>query len=282
MMEHGYGFAPAPEFSPETKEMNKEQIELFAEKAKVKITAASKKSRCVDGRYSGDEDFPMISKPGGDVGDLMVAFAALKSLHIDLENEQVLAAVVDSVGGVENFQFHTDDHAEHDDAGTGMGCGHLKKATLEPGSYGLNEAQTKFIVEELPKLLAAGAHQEVLHGDHQESAVIVVDSEEYGLKPLVQTADGLQEAFVYQKTLHAQQMDVLVRNMQEKLAAAGKVVESAELIKAFGDAFESQLGATLERLALGLNVYVVSISETGEIEVTEAGTVTKKEKEKIA
>jgi hypothetical protein len=270
-MERGMGYAPAPEFSSEVKGeikgMNEEQVREFAEANKFFITEGSKKSRCVDGRYDGLEDFPAIAKPGGDAGDVMTAFGALNAMNLELDNEKVLEAVIEAVGGNENFRFHTDDHAEHDHAGAGMGCGHLKRAALEPDDYGLKQKQIDFIVKQLPHLIESGAHQEVLHGDHAEKAVVVVDSEGYGLKPLLQTEGGLEETFVYQKTLHQAQLDVLARKLQERLAEAGIPIEETEIRTSMDAAFAKQLGATLQRLAKGLPIYTVKIDSEGAVEV---------------
>lgn len=244
--------------------MNEQQVLEFAEAAKVTLSDTNLKARCVDGRYEG-EDVSMIAKPGGDTGDLMAAFGALNELNIQLDPQVVLDAVLTEINGAVNFQFHTDEHAEHDQAGTGMGCGHLKKAVLEPAAYDLTPEQLQFIAQELPGLLERGAHQEVLRGNHAEQATIVVESEHYGLKPLVRTAEGVTSVFVYQKTVHQQQLDKLARELQEKIAATGRPVEEAAVKQALDKAFGQQLAVTLERLAKDLPVYTVSIDEHGNV-----------------
>ncbi len=247
--------------------MNSEQVKSFAEANKVAIAEENKISRCVDGRYEGIKNFPMVAKPGGDAGDIMAAFGAINELGLELDGEMIINAVMEAVGGKEKFAFHTDSHAEHDNAGCGMGCGHLKKAKLEPDEYGLKQEQMDFLFNKLPQFLEEGAHQEILNGDHAETAVLVVDSENFGLKPLLHSEDGIQEAFVYHKTLHQEQLDQLAKELQEKLAETGVVREEVELRKALDTAFGKQLNATLQRLAKDLPVYTVKISETGEVEV---------------
>lgn len=247
--------------------MNNEQVEAFADAAKIKITEGGMKSRCVDGRYEGGEDIPLKAKPGGDAGDLMVVFGALNKLKLSMENSQVLEIVNDSIGGESNFQFHTDEHAENAHDGVGMGCGHLRRSGQEPDAYGVTPEQMSFIMAELPKLLALGAHQEILKGHHAESAVMVVESEYYGLKPLIHTPEGIREAFIYHKTMHEQQMDKLARMVHEKLAAAGVVIESEVISKAMDESFAEQLGATLFRFARGLPVFTVEIDEQGAVAV---------------
>ncbi len=109
MTEHGYGFAPAPEFSIEKKEMTPEQLTAFVDANKIVISDANKISRCVDGRYEGIENFPVIAKPGGDAGDMMAAFGALNVLDVSLDGQAILNAVAEVAGGIQKIQFHTDD-----------------------------------------------------------------------------------------------------------------------------------------------------------------------------
>lgn len=254
----------APEMEKPEKEltMSPEVLENFVRHNKIAVTESNLKDRCVDGRYAGIEDteFPVVSKPGGTAGDVMAAFGALNILGKSLPNEEVLNAVISSVGGTEKFAFHTDESAEHDQAGCGMGCGHMKKALLEPDDYQVTQEQMDFLVSKLPNLLDESAEQVVLSGDHAESAVVVVESEQFGLKPLWQNNGQLEEVFVHQKTLHEKQLDLLAKHLQESLAAAGEVVEEPDLRFALDQAFALQIGATLSRLAKGLPVYLVKIT----------------------
>ncbi len=245
--------------------MNLEEAQVFVEMNSKPLDGMNQWSRCVDGRYQGVTNFPMISKPGADAGDLMAAFGALNALGKTLPNETILNAVIEVVGGVQKFAFHTDDHAEPTQPG--MGCGHIKQALGDPEAYGVTAEQMQFIFSELPKLLEQGAHQELLHGDHAEQAVVVVNSETHGVLPLIHVGSDLREAFVYQKTLHTQQLDKLGRILQEALATQGDVVEDFQIRKALDDAFGKQLGETLKRLASGLPVYTAMIDADGTVNI---------------
>ncbi len=247
--------------------MNKEQVKTFADNAKIQATDACMISRCVDGRYEGLENFPVIAKPGGDVGDVMTALAAINLLDSDASTEEVLKIVVDAVGGTDKFNFHTDNHAEQDQLGAGQGCGHIKLAKQNAEAYGLKQDQIDLVVSKLPELKHQGAHQEVLHGDHAEQAVVVVDSENYGLKPLVHGADGtVVEAFIYQKTLHNKQLDKLALEMAAQLFGDGsKTIEQVR--ESLTKGFNIQLTETLSRLANGLPVYEVHIDNQGVVTV---------------
>ena len=237
-------------------------VKTFAEAAKI---STNNLSRCVDGRYEGLEPFPAIAKPGADAGDVMVAFAALNLLKTKLSNDQVMAAVVDLAGGMSNFRFHSDEHAEHDELGAGMGCGHIKQAKLDPAAYGLTQDQIEFLLEQLPRLLTAGAHQEVLKGNHAEQAVVVVNSQSYSIKPLLRDGNELKEAFVYQKTIHGQQLEKLARQLQSLLESAGQKFEINQVHSAVTGSFQKQLTETLKRLASNLETVEITIDGSGQV-----------------
>lgn len=247
--------------------MNLEEVQNFVELNKVALTEENKFGRCVDGRYEKIENLPMIAKPGADAGDIMIVFGALNVLGKSIDNDKVFDIVVSNVGGIDKFNFHTDDHA--DQSVPGLGCGHLKQAKADPIAYGLKQDQIDFIFEQLPQAIAQSAHQEVLHGDHAEQAVIVVDSETHGVKPLSRNDENLHEAFIYQKTLHEKQLDKLAQALQIEFAAQGNVVEELEAKNALDSTFAKQLGETLKRLANGLPVYVAKIKDDGEVLISQ-------------
>ncbi len=245
--------------------MDLEEAQTFVEMSSKPIDDTNRYGRCVDGRYENIQNCPMIAKPGGDVGDVMVAFAALNLLQLSLPSETVFSSVLEVVGGVKNFNFHTDDHSEPSDVG--FGCGHFRLAKENPQDYGVTAEQMEFIAAQLPAMVEQGAHQEVLHGDHAEEAVIVVDSQTHGVLPLIRLGPTMREAFIYQKTFHTQQLDRLSQILQEALATAGQVVEEPQIRKAIEDAFGKQLTETLKRLAKGLPVYTAMIDSDGGVSI---------------
>jgi hypothetical protein len=245
--------------------MNLEDAQAFVEMNSKRLEDYNLSSRCVDGRYENLKDFPMIAKPGADAGDVMTAFGALNILKATLPSDVVINAVVTAIGGTNKFKFHTDDHSEPSDLG--VGCGHLKQALLDPESYGVTKEQMDYIFSQLPALVEQGAEQVVLHGDHAEQAVVVIDSETHGVIPLIRLGPTVREAFIYHKTLHTQQLDKLVKLLQEALASQGQAVEEFEIRKAVDDAFGKQLAETLKRLASGLPVYTANIDTEGVVTI---------------
>ncbi len=247
--------------------MNEEQVLEFASQAKFVITPENLLSRCVDGRYQDMENFPAVAKPGGDAGDVLVAAGAINQLELDLPMSDIIESVAEVVGGLNKFCFHTDKHAQHDNQPAGMGCGHIKLAKNNAQKYLVNQDQVDYLFEQLPEIINQGGHQVVLEGDHKESAVVVVSSDLFSIRPLLQTGSGLQEVFVYQQSIHQKQLERLSKVLQEKLAGHGIVSEQVDIAKALDDVFAVQLKNTLEALASGLPVYIVNFDQQGNPEL---------------
>ena len=254
----------------EKKIMDLEQARIFVQNNIYKIDSANMLRRCVDGRYDGTDSLPAIATPGGDAGYVMAGLAAVNSLGLSVNPELVIKATQQACGGVSKFQFHTDEHAEHDQADTGMGCGHLKQARQDPESYGVTKEQMEFLFAELPRLIQDGAYQEILKGDHQEQMTLVIDSSNYSIKPnRVNEAGELEEAFVYQMTLDKVGLEKLSAEFFDILAKQNITVEKDVLQKAIMDASDNQRAETLKRLSQGLPRYLVKITESGESTVSE-------------
>lgn len=220
-------------------------------------------SRCVDGRYEAADQLAGVAKPGGDAGTAMIAYSALNKLKIHPEPGEVFSVVEQVVGGAEKFKFHTDTHAEHDNAAPGTGCGHLKQAKNDPSAYGLEQGQIDYIFSALPALVEKGARQEVLPGDHGEQAVLVVVSQSYSIKPKA----GEAQVFVYQKTLDEQIQEHLAQALHEHFSQNFLGLTQEQVDAAVTEVAAEQLQQTVSRLAQGLPVYVVKITENGSITV---------------
>lgn len=254
----------APDFEKQTKQsrMTPESLEAFVNHNKIAIMETNIRSRCVDGRYNeySDEEFPMIAKPGASSDDVIAAFGALNLLSKSLPHQTVLNAVIEVEGGLDKFIFHTDHHTESQEGGYGMGCGHMKKAWLDPKTYAVTRGQIDYLFTRLPELLQQSAKQVVLQGDHAESAVVIVESEYFGLKPMRKINDEVQQVFVYHKTLHERQLNLLACNLQAALAETGEVVEESTIRQALDQVCALQMDATLTDLAKGLPVFSVKMT----------------------
>lgn len=238
--------------------MNLDEAVAFIDKSKYKFTDTH--SRCVDGRYDPEEELPAMAKPGADEGDLATAFAACNKLGIDCQKDTILNAVLETVGGVSNFHFHTDQRTEEDCHIPGMGCGHAKFENQDATAYGLTPEQGKYIFDTLNQLLKQGAKQTVLKGNHEEQAVFTVTSNSYSLKPHIFEPIS-KEAFIYHKTLTEKRLHDLTHNLLHWLNLPEAKEQS--LYETILECHNNQLQETVNRLAANLPHYNVEINDDG-------------------
>lgn len=157
-----------------------------------------------------------------------------------------------------------------------MGCGHLRFVLTQP-DYGVREGLSRAVLRAFHELRWEGSPElewVVLGGEHVEGAVIevVIDGElrSYTRIPLVSPqVDGLQ-MFVS----HPQVTAHLRRETAAFLVERGLVPAAAahDLLAEIERRGQSQLGATLARLARGLPVFRVTFGD-GAPRVEQTGTV---------
>lgn len=233
-------------------------------------------SRCIDGRYNNSPSLPALAIQGADAGELAVIFTTANTCGLTLNKEKALQALIDTVGGAKNTQFHTDSHAEK--GAVLAGCGHIKQASLDLESYHLTEEQIEFIKSEFAKLKKQGAEETVLHGDHGESAVVFVKGN-FGVLPrfkLGQTEGGREgQIFVFHNTFVDARHHILAKKLiASKAFEFEGGIDEEYLYTVLSDACEEHLLETAKRLALGLPIYEVTFFETkNRFEIKELGFV---------
>lgn len=233
-------------------------------------------SRCIDGRYTNGDTLPALAIQGADAGQLALIFAMANACGLTLDMEKALEVIIDTVGGVQNIQFHTDSHA--DQGVVFAGCGHMKQINLDLASYNLTKEQVEFITVQFTMLKKQGAKETVLQGDHGESAVVFVKGS-FGLSPRFRLSaeDGGKEGqmFVFHNTL----VDARHRLLAKKLIDTKAVdleggLDEEYVYSSLSDACENHLMETAKRLAKGLPIYEVNVFDsTNKFEVNELGNV---------
>ena len=250
-------------------EEEKKELEKVAEFVKtnlVAITDENKQRRCVDGRYSGnDAEHAVVAVPGGDAGELLASFAALNKLEVQIDNSKIERVILEAVGGTEHFNFHTDEHAESDHAGHGMGCGHLKLARNNLEDYGVTKDQMEFLFGELEHLAEIGAHEVILSGEHGEKMVLVVESDKWSVKPKFISDSGEEtQAFVYQSSLDMEMINQIAIGLHQLIVDSDRTLELEEVRQSLIGASTNQRTQTLARLAPDLPKYKISFDDSGE------------------
>jgi hypothetical protein len=233
-------------------------------------------SRCIDGRYQNSNSLPALAIQGADAGELALIFSMANECGLTLDMDKAFQALVDTVGGVENLQFHTDSHAAQ---GVALaGCGHIKQASQDMASYNLTEKQMAFIKEKFADLKKQGVQEVILEGDHQESAVVFVKGK-FGVLPRfkLERENGGREGmmFVFHNTFVDARHHILAKKLLEmKALSLEGGLDEEYVYSTLSDACETHLMETAKRLAQGLPIFEVQFFETkNRFEVKEMGSV---------
>lgn len=222
---------------------------------------------CVDGRYTRDlHERQDIAAPGAHLGPIM----ALLDPRFSLSPREAFELVLGFLDSTQTaFCWHTDTHEGHD--GCVIGCGHCNAAIKHASRYGLEAGR----VEEMVAMVRAyqaergpTADQEMsdascpectlLTLDHQERAVLVVESERFTVEHCGENERGeLEQYFVYDALLYRQFLERLV----EYAAGRGYQLDLGQLLKVV----EHQTNTTLSLLqsSQGLEIFQVSFTEQG-------------------
>lgn len=261
--------ATAQEIENEIKLMTAEVLNNFIPRALVKASPSNMKARCVDGRPGiSDESFPVVSYPGAHGGDAMVLFSAVNSLGVaDKFSPEALIEMVRSLSDDGKFHFHTDQKAVEEQQVCGWGCGHMKNAYLNPHDYGVTSDQMQALFNQCEYFEGCDkSNQVTLQGQHLETAVVVVESEHWGLKPYIEDAQQVFQAFVYHKTFHEQHLERLANCLADAISSE---MDRLVVRSAIDTAYAIQLGQTLSRLAQGYPIYAVKVASNGEFTVND-------------
>jgi len=256
--------------------LTKQQVSLFVQENKYRPAAGTEKiSRCIDGRYENETDLPALAFPGADAGELALIFATAQTYGFGVDRAKAYKALLATVGDKKQMRFHSDSHADKKEALSG--CGHIKQMKLDAQAYGLAKEDVDFIVSSFTKLREEGVAETDLHGEHGESAVLLIRGE-WGVYPKGtvkgETGDKRTEVFVYHQTL----VDLRHREFAKELIAAGAVDlgdgrDEEYLYEVLCDVSETHLMETARRLASGLPIFEVTFDKDGGFDVEEVGKV---------
>lgn len=256
--------------------LTKEQISQLIWENRYKIEEKSRfLSRCIDGRYQNNENLNPLAFPGADAGELALIFATANDFGFEIDEKKILATLLEVVGGVKNFNLHTDHHG--DPKIVASGCGHVKQMRLDSEAYSLEKDQIKLLENSLLTLKKNGANEAVLQGKHEEGAVIIVRGN-YSLYPRfrLNTEGGAVavEFFVFHESLVNERHKILAKKLLENKAV--KLIDGCDeeyLYEALSDMTDHHLFETAKRLAKDLPIYGVTFSDDGMFMVEDMGKV---------
>lgn len=209
---------------------------------------------CIDGRRPTDEKqkMPPFSIPGGDEGLMANILGALNKMNLTSTElkQKAIDLFINFRGGEKNMAFHTDDDAEahkHGDSkDIARGCGHFRFSTDKPKEHNLVPEDVELITERLNGFASKGAKREILHGVHEERAVVIIDDVDVALNHSTKTG----QVYVYNRGLHNKFLDDLSLELAE-----GLNIPQSELGANLKEMASMQLMATAKKLAKGLPIY---------------------------
>lgn len=236
--------------------MTAQQLNTFLRQRIYKIKPGTELwSRCIDGRYQSYGYLPPLAIPGADAGDLLIAFAALRKLHVHIPEEKVLGALL-AIIGAQNFHSHTDRHNPAPVAG----CGHVRCISQNTEEYGVTEQEVSFVKNIVTNMVARGIMCDVLEGEHEESAIIVIDSTTHSVAPRLEQNGKTQEVFIYHKKLHQERLKLFAEKLHILVRSS---YTTDKFIHTLNDVAAAHLKSTVSILAPRLPRYLVKIISKG-------------------
>ena len=251
------------------------QIHSIVSENKYRVTEESQfVSRCIDGRYSNESTLPALSIPGADMGDLAILYATKNEYAFEVDTEKAFTSFETLVGS-QNIRWHTDDHEQQYELGTG--CGHLTQLFKDPSAYSLEQQDIVTLKSQLQRAQKDGGKEIKVKGGHHEAAVVMIKGP-YGVLPRYQldTDEGqLQvELFTFHQTLvnarHRAWCELLINTGAVKLF---NNLDEEYLYEVLSSTTDDHLFKTLKRLAKELPIYQVTFSEDGSFEIKQEGFV---------
>lgn len=245
--------------------LNQEQIFELVKNNQFLTSFSDINCRCIDGRYKSDV-LPALTIPGGDIGQLAIIFASANNFGFKINKDKLLKTYEEFLGGWKNFHYHSDDH--HSPLKLASGCGYYNLIKNNSDKFYLQSEDINFIDKQLT-LIAQQANQEILHGDHDEGAVVLV-KEKVGIYPrfvFKVKSDGEEKkieasVFIFNQTLFAKRQKILAKKiLDHNVVKLFPGLDEEYLSFTLIETAEVHLFETLNQLAKGLPIYEVSFDK---------------------
>ena len=235
--------------------LRKEQIAELITENKYEIDQKSKfRSRCIDGRYSQQENLPALAIPGGDYGQLAIILSTARTYGFDVDLGKAITALQEIVGGVNNIEICSDSIC-------------IQQILAHPEIYNISKEDFDDITSLLEKAQVAGAQKQTLQGEHREGAILLLEGD-YGVYPQcsMHTDIGVMtvQVYVYHQSLAKERN----REIAEKLIELNAIqlsdsVDVNYLYVAFSETMEDLLFETLKNVAKATPIFRINFKNNG-------------------
>lgn len=232
---------------------------IVAHAKKMRVSADSTKTKCVDGGYRTGEAEGAIAIPGGHLG---ISMALLKLGYTPEDAFSHVYNFTRSEGTP--YCWHTDTHEGH---GCIVGCGHCNAAIGAGERYGAKGADVQAVLELVRKVqntVTDGSMETIiLNREHAEEAILVITSTDFTVKPWDEENDI--QFFIYDKVRHLELLKRFVAYLQK----IGLATTYKELVTASEEQTNSTLG--LLGSSKGKPIFTVNVSNAEAIAVEHVG-----------
>lgn len=228
---------------------------------------------CIDGRTPDDvSEAAPCRVPGGPLGVFGSVLHACQGQGIPIQDhENVLLEAMRVCMQPSKMRLHTDEHEPdayrprmsgtiYQNPSTSTrcaGCGHAN-GLYHDSEYGLTPEAKAMLFRAEHAWLRSGAKFDTLHGDHNERAVVIVQSLDIGLKN--ELPDGSGQIFV----VHDAGVRHLLQQVAERLhenglfhAENGSLMQPSDIFARLYKSHQFHLDLTAAKLAKGLPTFYV-------------------------
>lgn len=184
------------------------------------------KVNCVDGRPDEEMSGPYIRRFGGAGGYVLNLIGGLRSIEVPISqhHRRIVVKIVRDFLGKDGFFLHGDTHNEDY-----HGCGHCFNAVKNHQNYGLEREDSEGL-----DMLFFGLPKQILLGNHEEVAVLVVHTPELIHKT------GPQQFFVLNLFLD----DIILENLSSLISRALEL-DPEKVLSAIKSRRDANMQATL-------------------------------------
>lgn len=123
--------------------LNSSQVEEYVAKTRYLYDGSQFVSRCSDGSHENIQTLPALALPGGDLGQMVILFAAAKVYGLQFDIERALEELIDIIGGAKKFSFSNIPTHSADI------CQYLHYLILQPNKFNLLKEELTLLINTL-------------------------------------------------------------------------------------------------------------------------------------
>lgn len=227
-------------------------------------------SRCFDDFNQDLSNLPVLSLPGGDLGELALILGTANNFVFEVDYQKAFEILIELIDGQKNFSCCRGGFYSLKD---NQALNHYWQLILKkPADYHLSQKEIDFLKEKINHIKKTKPlfNQEIKK-EIKKTAVVVVKGEQ-GVYPIAEIVKAGQTItagfFVYQKTLVDNRRQQLAKDLiRKKAVVLYPGCDWQYLYQVMTDEADYHLWTTLVNLAKELPVFEVEVKEQNQIKI---------------